>query len=67
MKKPIRSASGVTVLTVVTMPFACPHGRCTYCPGGGDVPNAYTKTSPAIMRALQLQYDPARQVEARLR
>jgi elongator complex protein 3 len=67
MKKPVRSASGISVVTVVTMPQACPHGRCVYCPGGGDTPNSYTTVSPAIMRAKELAYDPAKQVEARLR
>ncbi len=67
VKKPIRTKSGVTPLTVVTMPYKCPHGRCIYCPGGGDTPNSYTTRSPAIMRAMALNYDPSKQIEARLR
>jgi elongator complex protein 3 len=67
VKKPIRTKSGVTPLTVVAKPYRCPHGRCIYCPGGGDTPNSYTTRSPAIMRALALNYDPSKQIEARLR
>ena len=66
VKKPIRTASGVTPLTVVAMPYNCPHGRCTYCPGGGTVPMSYTEKSPAIMRAISVKYDPVKQVNARL-
>src|SRR6266705_968063 len=32
--KPARTASGVAVVTVMTAPHACPHGVCTFCPGG---------------------------------
>lgn len=67
VKKPVRTLSGVTPLTIVAKPFPCPHGRCTYCPSGKDVPNSYTTKSPAIMRAMALAYDPYRQVQARLR
>ncbi len=69
IKKPIRTKSGVTPLTVVCKPYACPHGRCTYCPGGvkAGTPNSYTTKSPAIMRAMSLQFDPLKQIEARLR
>ena len=34
LKKPIKTASGVAVIALMPKPFACPHGRCTYCPGG---------------------------------
>jgi elongator complex protein 3 len=69
VKKPVRTLSGVTPLTVVAKPFPCPHGRCTYCPGGvkEGTPNSYTTKSPAIMRAISLNYDPYKQVQARLR
>jgi len=68
IKKPVRTKSGVTPLTVVCKPYACPHGRCTYCPGGikDGTPQSYTKQSPAIMRASKLLYDPFRQVQTRL-
>ena len=66
IKKPVRTMSGVTPLTVVAMPYACPHGRCTYCPGGKESPMSYTTKSPAIMRAIRLDYDPYKQVENKL-
>lgn len=67
IKKPVRSMSGVTVLTVVGKPRKCNHGTCIYCPGGDEVPQSYTNKSPAIMRAMKLGYDPIKQVKARLR
>ena len=32
--RPVKTASGVTVVTVMATPFPCPQGRCIYCPGG---------------------------------
>ena len=66
IKKPIRSMSGVTPLTVVLAPRKCNHGTCIYCPGGDTVPQSYTNKSPAIMRASKLDYDPYRQVVSRM-
>ncbi|MEA3414119.1 MAG: tRNA uridine(34) 5-carboxymethylaminomethyl modification radical SAM/GNAT enzyme Elp3 [Nanoarchaeota archaeon] len=66
VKKPIRSKSGITPLTVVLPPKKCDHGTCLYCPGGDDVPQSYTDKSPAIMRAMALEYDIKKQVKARL-
>ena len=65
-KKPVRSSSGVTPLTVVLKPRKCNHGTCIYCPGGDFVPQSYTDKSPAIMRALALNFDPYIQVKKRL-
>ena len=67
VKKPVRSKAGVTVLTVVLKPRKCDHGVCLYCPGGDDVPQSYTNKSPAIMRALALNYDVEKQVNARMK
>lgn len=67
VKKPVRTISGVTPLTVVLEPRKCDHGTCIYCPGGEYVPQSYTDKSPAIMRALALSFDPYLQVENRLR
>ena len=66
--KQVRSASGVTTVAVMPKPYACPHGECTYCPGGPEVgvPRAYTGKEPAVMRALENQYDPFLQVQSRL-
>ena len=66
VKKPVRTISGVTPLTVVLKPRKCNHGTCIYCPGGDKVPQSYTDKSPAIMRALALQFDPYEQVKNRL-
>jgi len=66
IKKPVRSKSGITPLTVVLKPKKCDHGTCIYCPGGDDVPQSYTDKSPAIMRAMALHYDIREQVKARL-
>lgn len=66
--KQIRSASGVTTVAVMPKPYACPHGKCTYCPGGPEfgVPRAYTGQEPAVMRALENEYDPYLQVQSRI-
>ena len=68
MGKQVRSASGVTTVAVMPKPYACPHGKCTYCPGGPDVgvPRAYTGKEPAVMRALENQNDPYLQVQSRI-
>lgn len=65
-RKPVRSISGVTPLTVVLKPRKCDHGTCIYCPGGDTVPQSYTDKSPAVMRAMKLDYDPYEQVSRRL-
>ena len=49
--KPTRTGSGVAVVATMSAPFACPHGSCTYCPGGpnstyGDTPKSYTGKEP---------------------
>jgi len=66
MRKPTKTISGVTPLAVVISPMKCKHGTCLYCPSL-DVPQSYTPRSPAIMRAAMLQYDPYKQVIARLK
>src|SRR2546422_10425616 len=67
--KPARTASGVAVVTVMTAPYACPHGVCTFCPGGPRVgtPQSYLGTEPAARRASAHRYDPGAQTVARLR
>lgn len=61
----IRSQSGIATVTVVTEPYACP-GRCVYCPTQARAPKSYLTNEPAVMRALRNDYDPYRQVHARL-
>lgn len=66
--KPSRTASGVAVVAAMTMPYACPHGVCVYCPGGPKwgTPQSYLGTEPAAMRGAQFAYDPYRQTRARV-
>ncbi len=63
-KKPTRSLSGVSVVAVMTKPWPCP-GKCIYCPRG-DAAQSYTGQEPAALRAKQNQFDPYRQVMARI-
>ncbi len=66
--KPVRTISGVAVVAVMSSPAKCPHGRCLPCPGGVErgTPQSYTGLEPAAMRGLQHNFDPFRQVLARL-
>ncbi len=68
VKRPVRTASGVAVVAVMTAPQKCPHGRCVYCPGGPEegVPQSYTGYEPAAMRGLEHDFDPYLQVSNRL-
>lgn len=71
LTKPVRSISGVSPIAIMTEPRWCPHGRCTYCPGGigspfGDVPQSYTGHEPATMRAIRNRFDAYFQVFNRL-
>jgi len=67
--KPVRTASGVAVVSVMTKPLPCP-GQCIYCPGGVDSfrpsPKSYTGLEPAARRAYQFAYDPYLQVKFRI-
>lgn len=67
-KKPAKTASGVAVVAVMPKPFACPHGRCTYCPGGPEynTPNSYTGAEPSTIDAIRHEYDPVPQIRAKL-
>ncbi|MAG48015.1 tRNA uridine(34) 5-carboxymethylaminomethyl modification radical SAM/GNAT enzyme Elp3 [archaeon] len=69
--KPTRTISGVTPVAIMTRPEKCPHGVCTFCPGGpdsilGNVPQSYTGNEPASMRAIRNKLDPYLQVFNRL-
>ncbi len=63
--KKMRSLSGVAVITVLTKPWPCP-GKCLYCPVQENVPKSYLASEPAVMRAILCEYDPYKQVKARL-
>ena len=66
--KPTRTLSGVAVVAVMTSPHDCPHGRCSYCPGGTTIGTAqsYTGHEPAAMRASQNDFDPYEQTLNRI-
>lgn len=71
LTKPVRTQSGVSVVAIMTKPISCPHGKCTYCPGGlnspyGDVPQSYTGKEPSTMRGIRNDYEAYLQVFTRL-
>jgi elongator complex protein 3 len=68
MVRPAKTASGVAVVAVMPKPFECPHGRCTYCPGGIEfnTPLSYTGSEPATKAAQKFGYDPYQQVQSKL-
>lgn len=59
LRKPSRTLSGVAVVAVMTAPARCPHGRCTYCPGGVEngSPQSYTGEEPSALRGAQFHWD----------
>jgi len=69
-RKPVRTASGVSPVAIMTSPATCPHGKCLYCPGGPasefSSAQAYTGHEPAAARGKQNDYDPYGQVTLRL-
>ena len=69
-RKPVRTASGVSPVAVMTSPHTCPHGKCLYCPGGPasefSSAQSYTGHEPAAARGVQNDYDPYGQVTLRL-
>ena len=69
-RKPMRTASGVSPVAIMTSPENCPHGKCLYCPGGPDSEfesaQSYTGQEPAAARGVQNDYDPYGQVTLRL-
>lgn len=68
LKKPIKTASGVSVIALMPKPFACPHGRCSYCPGGIEFnsPNSYTGNEPSTLNAIKNNYDPKLQITSKI-
>jgi elongator complex protein 3 len=69
-RKPVRTASGVSPVAIMTSPHNCPHGKCRYCPGGPasefSSAQSYTGHEPAAARGEQNDYDPYGQVSLRL-
>lgn len=74
--KPIRSASGIAVVALMSKPHRCPHitltgNVCVYCPGGPDSDfeystQSYTGYEPTSMRAIRARYDPFEQSRSRI-
>ena len=68
LKKPIKTASGVSIIALMPKPYACPHGRCTYCPGGIEYnsPNSYTGKEPSTLNAIENGYEPKLQITTKI-
>jgi elongator complex protein 3 len=64
--KPMRTQSGVTVVTVLTKPYPCP-GKCIFCPTDVRMPKSYLHDEPGAQRAERHHFDPFAQTAARLR
>ncbi|KAL6584371.1 Elongator complex protein 3 [Orobanche minor] len=74
--KPVRTASGIAVVAVMSKPHRCPHiattgNICMYCPGGPDSDfeystQSYTGYEPTSMRAIRARYNPYVQARSRI-
>jgi len=74
--KPIRTASGIAVVAIMSKPHRCPHialtgNICIYCPGGPDSDfeystQSYTGYEPTSMRAIRARYNPYLQTRDRI-
>ena len=64
-RKPVRSSSGVTPVTVLTKPYPCP-GECIFCPNDVRMPKSYLADEPGAQRAEQNHFDPYLQTYTRL-
>lgn len=75
--KPVRSASGIVIVAVMSKPHRCPHiattgNICIYCPGGPDSDfeystQSYTGYEPTSMRAIRARYNPYIQTKGRIK
>jgi len=67
-KKPMKTQSGIAVITVMPMPYDCPHGKCIYCPGGKEynTPLSYVGTEPSTKFAQRVKYDSYEQVRYKI-
>jgi len=63
--KNTRTISGVTPVTVLTKPFACP-GKCIFCPNDVRMPKSYVSSEPGAQRAEHNKFDPYFQAYNRL-
>lgn len=65
IKGPVRTLSGVSVITVLTKPWPCP-GGCVYCPMEPNMPKSYLSNEPAAQRAVRNAFNPFTQVQQRI-
>jgi elongator complex protein 3 len=68
LTKPMRTQAGVSPIAIMSAPFKCPHGKCTFCPDHlkEGIPMSYTGKEPASMRGLRWGWDAYLQVFNRL-
>ncbi len=66
-RRPSRTASGISIIAVMTKPDKCPHGRCIYCPTQKGFPQSYLDEEPAVMRGKAFDFDAQKQVEWRIK
>ena len=73
IKSEMRSRSGVLVCTIVLPPIVDCKFKCTYCPreknknGKSTQPTSYLSTEPAMLRALQYDFDTLGQLWDRIK
>ena len=65
-KAKVRSLSGVSIITSLLKPYACP-GECVYCPTEVRMPKSYIASEPAAARALRLNFSPYDQMQRRIK
>ena len=63
--KPVRTASGVAPVTVLTAPAGCP-GQCIFCPDDWRMPKSYIFDEPGAQRAERDGFDPFKQTQGRI-
>ena len=63
--KPVRTASGVAPVTVLTAPAGCP-GQCIFCPDDWRMPKSYIYDEPGAQRAEREGFDPFKQTFGRI-
>lgn len=63
--KPMRTASGVAPVTVLTAPAGCP-GKCIFCPDDWRMPKSYIFDEPGCQRAERDGFDPFLQTLGRI-
>ena len=63
--KPVRTASGVAPVTVLTAPAGCP-GECIFCPDDWRMPKSYIYDEPGAQRAERDGFDPFKQTFGRI-